>query len=478
MSSFNVRRLGSALLAGTGAGLLSLPSLIGPSIAHGDSDDVPFYVMGGSGLPTPSQDLIDTLQSLYFPSVANFSGQQTFSDIDTQALTTPEQFYPVTGTYQETLATSVSQGVGILDNEIASQLSAGNPVDIFGASQSAVIASLEMEQLEQSDPSANATFVLIGDLMNPNGGIFERFDGLSLPSLGIDFYGATPADDFTTTIYTLEYDGYADFPKYPLDILSDLNAIEGINIVHGEYLTLTPADLADAVQLATSGSTDTTYYLIPVDDLPLLDPVRDIPVIGNPIADLLQPDLTYLVNLGYGDPEYGYSTDPANLATPFGLFPDFDEIEKLPGLLLSGAEQGIGDFIGDFTGTGPNPVDLSLSSLTDASSGTTSALPDLEAELQSLISDPAGTLTDVTNVLTSDLQTAYSTLLPTADILNALLTSLPAYDASLFLDNLSNPVDAIGLPIAADLGIGVFLGNYEADVLATAAETILGSVGS
>jgi hypothetical protein len=478
MKSINVRRLGSVLLAGTGAGLLSLPALVGPAIAHGDADDVPFYVMGGSGLPTPSQGLIDTLQSLYFPSAANFAGQPTFSDVDPQALYTPEQFYPVTGIYQETLATSVSQGVGILDNEIASQLSAGNPVDIFGASQSAVIASLEMEQLEQSDPSANATFVLIGDLMNPNGGIFERFDGLSLPSLGIDFYGATPADDFATTIYTLEYDGYADFPKYPLDILSDLNAIEGINVVHGEYLTLTPADLADAVQLGTSGSTDTTYYLIPVDDLPLLDPVRNIPVIGNPIADLLQPDLTYLVNLGYGDPEYGYSTDPANVATTFGLFPDLDQIEKMPGLLLSGAEQGIQDFIGDFTGTGPNPVDLSLSSLTDASSGTTSALPDLGAELQSLVSDPAGSLTDLANTISSDLQTAYSTLLPTADILNALLTSLPAYDASLFLDNVSNPVDAIGLPIAADLGIGIFLGNYEADVLATAAETILGSLGS
>jgi hypothetical protein len=55
---------------------------------------------------------------------------------------------------------------------------------------------------------------------------------------------------------------------------------------------------------------------------------------------------------------------------------------------------------------------------------------------------------------------------------------LPTYDASLFLDNLSNPIDAIGLPIAADLGIGVFLGNYEADVLATAAETIAGSFSS
>ena len=467
------RRLGLVALAGVG--LLSLPSLTGCAVARADTEDVPFYVMGGSGLPTPSQDLIDTLQELYFPSVANFAGQPTFSNVDPVALTTPEQFYPVTGVYQETLANSVSQGVQILDNQIAPILSSGGPVDIFGASQSAVIASLEMEHLEQTDPTANATFVLIGDLMNPNGGIFERFAGLDLSSLGIDFYGATPADDFPTTIYTLEYDGYADFPKYPLDIFSDLNAIEGINVVHGDYLDLTPAQLATAIELPTSGATDTTYYLIPVDDLPLLDPVRDIPVIGNPIADLLQPDLTYLVNLGYGDPEYGYSTDPANVATTFGLFPDLSEIEKMPGLLLSGAEQGIQDFIGDFTGTGPNPVDLSLDSLTSTTGTTTDALAGLEAELASLAANPTGALTDFVDTLSTDLQAAYSTLLPTADIVNDLLTSLPAYDASLFLDNLSNPLEAIGLPIAANLGIDIFLANYEADVLATAAETILSS---
>ena len=471
------RRLG--LVALTSVGLMSLPSLTGCPVARADTEDVPFYVMGGSGLPTPSQDLIDTLQELYFPSVANFAGQPTFSNVDPVALTTPEQFYPVTGVYQETLANSVSQGVQILDNQIAPILSSGGPVDIFGASQSAVIASLEMEHLQQTDPTANASFVLIGDLMNPNGGIFERFAGLDLSSLGIDFYGATPADDFPTTIYTLEYDGYADFPKYPLNIFSDLNAIEGINVVHGDYLDLTPAQLATAIELPTSGATDTTYYMIPVDDLPLLDPVREIPVIGNPIADLLQPDLTYLVNLGYGDPEYGYSTDPANVATTFGLFPDLSEIEKMPGLLLSGAEQGIQDFIGDFTGTGPNPVDLSLDSLTsttETTSGTTTdALAGLEAELASLAANPTGALTDFVDTLSADLQTAYSTLLPTADIVNDLLTSVPAYDASLFLDNLSNPLEAIGLPIAADLGIDIFLANYEADVLATAAETILSS---
>lgn len=472
MARFSFRRLGLAAVTGAGVGLLALPAVS----AHADGGDVPFYVMGGSGLPTPSQDLIDTLQALYFPSAANFAGQPTFSNVDPVALTTPEQLYPVTGVYQEGLATSVSQGVQILDNQIAPILSAGGPVDVFGASQSAIIASLEMQHLAQTDPTANVNFVLLGDLMNPNGGILERFAGLDLSSLGIDFYGSTPADAFPTTIYTLEYDGYADFPKYPLDIFSDLNAIEGINVVHGDYLDLTPAQLATAVELPTSGATDTTYYLIPVNDLPLLDPIREIPVIGNPIADLLQPDLTYLVNLGYGDPAYGYSTDPANVATTFGLFPDLNEIEKMPGLLLSGAEQGVQNFIADFTGSGPNPVDLSLTSATGSTSGTTTAaLSSLEAELAGLAANPTGSLTDFVNTLSTDLQTAYSTLLPTADILNSLLTSLPAYDASLFTDNSSSPLEAIGLPIAADLGIGLFLANYEADVLATAAETILGS---
>ena len=480
MTSFSFRWLGLALFAGTSVGLLSLPSMMVTAIAHGDTDEVPFYVLGGSGLPTPSQELIDTFQALYFPSEANFAGQPTFSNVDPVALTTPEQFFPVTGDDQETLATSVSQGLQILDDEIAPQLSAGDPVDVFGASQSAVIASLEMEQLEATDPSAPATFVLIGDLMNPNGGIFERFDGLDLSSLGIDFYGATPADDFTTTIYTLEYDGYADFPQYPLDIFSDLNAVEGINVVHGDYDDLTAAQLATAIELPTSGATDTTYYLIPVDDLPLLDPVRDIPIIGNPIADLLQPDLTYLVNLGYGDPLYGYSTDAANEAATFGLFPDLSDIEMMPGLLISGAEQGIEDFIGDFAGTGPNPVDLSLDSLTsttDSTSGTaTSALTDLETVLESLASNPSGALTDFATTISTDLQTADSTLLPTEDILSSLLTSLPAYDATLFEDNIaSNPIDAIGLPIAADLGLGIYLANYETDVLFTAGDTILNS---
>ena len=143
MTCRNFRWLGFALFASGGAGLLSLTSIMNSAFAYGapvDTDPVvPFEVMGGSGLPTPSTELIDELQSLYFPSTALFPGQPTFPDVDPGALTTPEQFYPITGVNQLPLDTSVAEGLTILNNTIAPQLAAGDPVDIFGASQSAVI---------------------------------------------------------------------------------------------------------------------------------------------------------------------------------------------------------------------------------------------------------------------------------------------------------------------------------------------------
>jgi len=388
--------------------------------------------------------------------------------------------YPLTGTKSLTFDQSVSEGVTILNDTVAPKLAAGTPVGVLGVSQSADIASLEMEQLDPAGTPSRlpASFVLIGDEMNPNGGLLERFEGLQVASLGLTFYGATPADDFPTAIYTHEYDGFADFCQYPINFLCDLNAFLGIEYAH----TYTSADVATAFTLPTSGPTLTTYYMIPTTDLPLLDPLRAIPMIGNPIADLLQPDLTYLVNLGFGDPLYGYSTSAANIPTTFGLFPPISDFEMLPGLLASGTEQGIQNFIGDFTGTGPDPVTLSLGSLTsllDPSSGTASALADPLAALSATASDPASLVTDfvnAVNTLSGAVSTAYGTFLPTADFANALLTSVPAYDVSLFLDNLSNPIDAIGLPIAADTALVTLVGAFEFEVLADAASTIASSL--
>ena len=137
---------------------------------------------------------------------------------------------------------SVNEGLTILNNAITQQLkSPSDTLSVFGYSQSAIIASLEMQKLAALGPLAPHTnqlnFILVGNEMNPNGGLLARFPGLSIPSLGLTFYGGTPADTiYPTNIYTLEYDGFADFPQYPLNFVSDLNAVAGILFVHTTYV--------------------------------------------------------------------------------------------------------------------------------------------------------------------------------------------------------------------------------------------------
>ncbi len=60
---------------------------------------------------------------------------------------------------------------------------------------------------------------------------------------------------------------------------------------------LTAAQLATAVQQQIG---NTTYFIVPTTNLPLLDPLRMfVPILGNPLADLLQPFLKPLVDFGY-----------------------------------------------------------------------------------------------------------------------------------------------------------------------------------
>ncbi|HWS94831.1 MAG TPA: PE-PPE domain-containing protein, partial [Mycobacterium sp.] len=169
---------------------------------------------------------------------------------------------------------------------------------------------------------------LIGNIDNPNGGLFSRFS-LHIPYLDISTYGATPPDTpYPTTIYTQEYDGFANFPQYPLNVVADLNAVAGAGFVHFQYSFLTPQQLQSAVPLATSpGYYDnggvTHYYMIPNQDLPLLEPLRAVPVVGKPLADLLQPDLRVLVNLGYNPNGY------ADVPTSAQLWPGFSPVDDL-----------------------------------------------------------------------------------------------------------------------------------------------------
>lgn len=424
-------------------------------------------VIGGTGVPIPSAQFITEANNLYI---------RTANLLSLHGLYTPEELYPLTGVKSLTLDKSVSEGLTILDNALYDQIhNGGKTVTVFGISQSAVISSLEMRNLAagvsafgSSPPDASQlNFVLAGNEMNPNGGMLSRFPNLSIPSLGLTFYGATPADTiYPTRIYTLEYDGFADFPRYPLNLISDLNAVAGIIYVHPTYLSLTPTQIDNATLLTKSAPSATDYYIIPTQNLPLLEPLRAVPVIGNPLANLIQPNLKVIVNLGYGDPNYGYSTSYADVETPFGLFPNVSA-DSVLNALAAGTQQGIHDFTADLQAMAAQPP--------TAPSFTPPSPADLAAKVAAL-----PTPTQVVNTVTKIISDDYAVLLPTADIGLSLVTTMPLYDTTLFVDQLAqgNLINAIGYPIAANMGLATIAGAVEFLVLAGAATETIQAIDS
>jgi hypothetical protein len=367
----------------------------------------------------------------------------------------------------------------------------GNHVNVLGYSQSAIIASMEEQMLNPTNTGmagspffGQLNFSLIGDVANPNGGLLSRFPGLSLPSLGVTFGTSTPDNSFMTTIVTQEYDGFADFPQYPINVLSDINAFAGIAFVHGTYPTLTPQQIGTEIPLTnTVGTTTDQYFIIPTPNLPILDPLRLIPVVGNPLADLVQPDLTVLVNTGYGSTTQGWSTGAPNVPTPFGVIPPVGPI-TVANALVNAAPQGFSAFMNDVSAEAPVMAsNLSPAGLSSALMGTggVGAASGLTAQLTSALSSPDNFIqaiqtanTTITNEISNAAANTYATLLPTADIANALVTSVPSYDANLFLsgvqqaiggDPVGGLVYAFGAPVAADAGLGTFAAGVELAVL-------------
>lgn len=423
----------ASLVKGATAGLFTptSPTPVPPGFGQNTA-----IVMSGTGSPIPSIQYVTNITNLFLPP-----------GVVVNPLNTIEELYPITGVKSLPFQNSVQTGLQILDAAIWEQIHAGNHVTVFGYSQSAVISSLEIEQLlslgpNKPDPS-QLSFIFIGNEMNPNGGILSRIPGLNISTLGLPFYGSTPDNPYPTTTYTLEYDGFADFPRYPLNVLSDINAVFGIITVHTQYPYLTSQQVANAILLPTEGVTSNQYYIIETADLPLLAPIRAIPVIGPPLAALVQPNLEVIVNLGYGDPRFGYSTSPANIPTPFGLFPDIP-----PGVvvdaLVAGTQQGINDFAAALPAA-LNPPELPVIGFP----------PFIQQILPPSPTPVPATPVNIASTFAAVVADSYSLLLPTADLGVAFATILPAYDLSLFLNQLlhGNFIAAIELPLAATAGL-------------------------
>jgi hypothetical protein len=370
-------------------------------------------IVGGTGTPNPAA-IKDYMQNAVAYYIAPNVTTCPESNCDTVPIKYIAQFWPFPfpgwgGLSGAKWNVSVASGVTGLNSALINQLQSdpSGDVTIFGYSQGAAVASIEKTSLAGLSPALKnqLSFVLIGNPERPNGGIFERLAILgTVPILDATFGLPTPTNTgIATTDIAFQYDGVADFPEYPIDVLADLNAIAGFAYIHGTYLEpngaapdglpdgYTPAELAAEIANPANQVVygDTTYITIPTPNLPLLTPLRDyLPVLGNPLADLIQPDLKVLVDLGYNP-----NANPG-IPTPFQLIPVINPT-TLTTQLVAGAFQGVSNALGDLGGTTLSPLNPAVTTPTITTPSTlAAAMQPLSAATPSTVGSPTVTTAD------------------------------------------------------------------------------------
>jgi PE-PPE domain len=349
------RRIG-ALFAGVST-LLIFSAATARANDEGVGDPLNALMMGGTAMPTPSEFWQDTIITDYIDPATG----QNYTPV---LVPTPES------------AASTSIPVGLANLQaVMDQQPAGQPYLIEGFSQSAQIAIDEkLELIASGNPSPDVAFLLLGSGNRPDGGLLERFAGLVIPgAAGFDFNGAEPTDAGITTIdIANQYDAVADFPQYPVNVVSDVNSLLGFIYAHAAYgngplpepipAIWPPSDplpplsgsfadeyLLGSAEVVKQVDGDTTFYFIPTTDLPLLDPLRSLGV-PEPVLSIFQPALQVIVEAGYdrsvpfGDPtpaELIPTLDPATFTLEFanGVVQGANNAFELFGAQLPGFDQ-------------------------------------------------------------------------------------------------------------------------------------------
>lgn len=314
--------------AGASMTLLAFITIIAVPVAKADDPDdvLNALMMGGTGMPVPSSEWMDSI-------ITDYLDPATGASYTALVVPTPEA---------APIDSSVQTGLTDLQQAMAQQQVAdpGQPYLIEGYSQSALIAVDEERELaamaDAGQPTPDVTAALFGSGNRPNGGIYERLDGLYVPGLGVDANGAEPTDLGVPTIDVADqYDGLADVPQYPANLLADVNDLLGIIYVHTSYgdgavpgllpdstpLTgpFTDDYVLGSMEIVKQVTGDATYYLIPTQTLPLLDPLLNLGV-PQSVLNIVQPVLQVIVEAGYD------RSIPFGDPTPFELIPTLDPV--------------------------------------------------------------------------------------------------------------------------------------------------------
>ncbi|PXW28726.1 UNVERIFIED_CONTAM: PE-PPE domain-containing protein [Williamsia faeni] len=362
----NLRRTGTWMSASISVAVLVAMSLVLPvSTASASSDVSPAYrtalIVGGTAIPTPDAAYIDVVMNQYLgPTHPN-------ENLKPVAVTTPEEFWPFTGLLRLVglalgppsltgfggpawpdepwwklsglldLTANQTVQVGADDLDAAIAKNGSDHLLIYGLSQGAIVANVSKERLAERYPAGTEApdidFVLSGDAKLPNGGLLSRFAGIYIPILDYSFSGPAATDtQFDTVEINRQYDGFSDFPLYPLNLVADVNAILGTVYVHmySFDVSLPPDPTTSPAYQGTHS--DTSYYFFESQDLPLFGPARTLGVPESQI-DVVEPSVKVIVDQGYDRSIPPWEPTPAR-------FPTFD-----PATVATDLVNAVGDGI-------------------------------------------------------------------------------------------------------------------------------------
>jgi PE-PPE domain/PPE family len=225
--------------------------------------------------------------------------------------TTPEVVkYPATagllsGFFKPTADQSMAIGQKALNTDILTATSNGQSVVVAGESLGSMTIDREEAYLATQPNAPSPEQVTFLEFSNPERGLADTYlpAGTHVPLLGYTV-GNPSATPYNTTIVYHQYEGFADPPDRPWNLLADANAVMGVNHYH-LYTEFTSQDqVVEVSSVTNSAGGTTTTYMVPATMLPLLLPLQTFGV-PTRIIDHLNTVLTPIVNEGYSQYDPG-----------------------------------------------------------------------------------------------------------------------------------------------------------------------------
>ena len=254
-----------------------------------------------------NQPLIAPLLNLpSYSALSSGVGKNWFPGTTPQVVKYPATAGLLSGFFQPTADQSMAIGQKALNTDILNATGNGQTVVVAGESLGSMVIDREEAYLATQPNAPSPDQVTFVEFSNPERGLADTYlpAGVHVPLLGYTVENP-PVTPYNTTIVYHQYEGFADPPDRPWNLLADANAVMGVNHYHlytGFTSQTQVVEVGSPVTNSAGGTT--TTYMVPATILPLLLPLQTFGV-PTPIIDHLNTVLTPMVNEGYSQYDPG-----------------------------------------------------------------------------------------------------------------------------------------------------------------------------